>query len=73
MFGLVEVFGGVFVFGGIAATDVSADEALPQMDPGIAHLKALLAAFAAGFDLPYFSQVGAGFSWARHSMNLREL
>ena len=45
---------------------MAADEALPQMDPGVAHLQAFLAAFAAGFYLPYLSQVGAGFSWTRH-------
>ena len=32
----MEVFGGVFVFGGIAAADMSAFEAETEMDPGIA-------------------------------------
>jgi hypothetical protein len=67
MLGLMEVFCGVLIFGGIAAANMPADEALPQMDPGIAHLQAFLAAFAAGFYLPYLSQMGTGFSW-RHFM-----
>ena len=37
MFRAMEVFGGVFVFGGIAAADMSAFEAETEMDPGIAH------------------------------------
>jgi hypothetical protein len=56
---------GVLIFGGIATANMPTDEALPQMDPGIAHFQAFLAAFAAGFHLPYLSEVGAGFSW-RH-------
>jgi hypothetical protein len=50
MGGLVEVLGGVLVLGRIAAADVTADQAQPQMDPGVSHLKALLATFAAGRD-----------------------
>jgi len=62
----MEVFGGVFVLGRIAAAHVAANQAFPQMDPGIAHLQAFLAALAAGFDLPDFSQVGTGWGWTRH-------
>jgi hypothetical protein len=50
MFCGVEVFCGVLVLGGIAATDVAANEAEPEMHPGVMHLEALLAAFRFGFD-----------------------
>jgi hypothetical protein len=39
----VEVLGGVLVFGGVAAADVSALEAGAEMDPGVAQGDALLA------------------------------
>src|ERR1700730_1111668 len=39
---LVEVFGGVFVFGRVATTDIAADEAHSQVNPGIAELNAVL-------------------------------
>jgi hypothetical protein len=42
--GGMEMFGSVFVFGGIAATDVSARQTEPKMHPGVAHFQALLAA-----------------------------
>ena len=45
--GLMEVLGGVLVLGGIAAAHVAADEAFAQVHPGVAHLQAFLAAFAA--------------------------
>jgi hypothetical protein len=57
MLGLMKVLGGVFVFGRVAAADMSANEAFPQVNPGIAHLQALLAAFAAGLDLANFLYV----------------
>ena len=38
----VKVFGGVFVLGRVAATNIAADEAHAQMDPGIAELHAIL-------------------------------
>src|SRR5579862_541369 len=72
MFGLAEVFRGMFVLGGITATHVSADQALPQMDPGVAHFQALFAALAGRFSFSYFSQVGTGCSRARHSGFLRK-
>jgi hypothetical protein len=46
----MEVFGGVFVFGGIAATDVAALEAQAKVDPGVAHFQALFAAVSVGLD-----------------------
>jgi hypothetical protein len=42
--GLVEVFGGVFSFRGVAAADVSAGEAHAQMNPAVTGLEALFAA-----------------------------
>jgi hypothetical protein len=41
--GGVEVLGRVLVLRGIATTDVAANAAEPQMDPGIANLQALFA------------------------------
>jgi hypothetical protein len=58
MFGLMEVFGGVLILGRVAAADMTADETFPEVDPGIAHLQALLAAFATGLDLANFFYVG---------------
>src|SRR4029077_809209 len=55
--GLMEVFGGVLVLGRVTAANVTADQAFPQMDPGIAHLEALLAAFTARLDLADFRYV----------------
>jgi hypothetical protein len=46
----VEVLGGVLVLRRVAASDVAALQAKAQMDPGVMHLKALLAALAAGCD-----------------------
>jgi len=54
MLGLMKVLGRVLVLRRVTTTDMAADEAFPQMNPGIAHFKALLAAFAAGFDLTNF-------------------
>jgi hypothetical protein len=44
MLGGMKMFGGVFVLGGIAATDVPALAAKPQVDPAVTHLEALFAA-----------------------------
>ena len=38
VFRLMEMFGGVFIFGGIAAADVAALQTEPKMNPGVAHL-----------------------------------
>ena len=70
MFRLMEMFRGVFVLGGIAATDMTATKTLPQMYPGIAHLQALLAALATRLHFFDFSQVrtsglGHGFTSLR--------
>jgi len=58
--GGVEVRGGVPIPAGFAAADVAADEALPQVDPGVAGLEAVLAPFGAGRDLSDLIEVGAG-------------
>jgi phage tail protein X len=55
MLRLAEMLGRMFIPGRIAAADVAAAEAFPQMNPGIAHLQTLLAAGATGFNLPDFS------------------
>lgn len=44
MLGLVKMFGGVFILGGIATADVPAGHAEPKMHPPIAGLQAFLAA-----------------------------
>jgi len=49
--GLVEVFGSVLVFGGVAAADVSAEEAHAEMDPAVSGLEALFAAFGVWVDV----------------------
>jgi len=56
--GLVKVLGGVLVLGRITAANVTADQTLPQVDPGIAHFQALLATFAARLNLANFFYVG---------------
>jgi hypothetical protein len=71
MFGLMKVFGGVLVLGRVAAADVAADETLPQMDPSVAHLEALLAAVVARFHFANFLHVWTGclFVWHESSPN----
>ena len=66
MLGLAKVFGGMSIFRRIAAADVTASKAFPQVDPGIAHLQTLLAALAAWFNWPDLSQVGTGWGGAGH-------
>jgi hypothetical protein len=61
--GGMKMFGGVFVFGGIAAADVAALEAQAQVDPGVAHFQALFAAAGVGLDGAYFRKMLA----VRHS------
>jgi len=58
----VKVFGGVFVFGRVATTDIAADEAHPQMDPSIAGLHTLLTNMLVCFS--YFDLIKVGtFFW----------
>jgi hypothetical protein len=49
--GTVEVLGGVFVFRGVAATDMAALQAQPQVYPAVTHLQALFAALGVRGDL----------------------
>jgi hypothetical protein len=51
MFGSPEVLRGVFVLGGIAAANMTALPAKPQVHPGVAHFEALFAALAAWPDV----------------------
>jgi hypothetical protein len=45
------MLGRVFVLRRVAATDVAADQAQPQVNPGIARLQAVLATVRARLDL----------------------
>ena len=56
----VKVLGGVLILGGITAADVTADKTFPQVNPGIAHLEALLAALAARLHLADLFYVRTG-------------
>ena len=62
MLGVVKVFGGVLVLGGIAAGDVATFQAESQMDPGVAHFDALSADMHFGARDFNFIEMGAGFS-----------
>jgi hypothetical protein len=61
----------MLVFRGIAATDVAADLAKPQVHPGIAHFDALLADMNLGFEVANLigmrASFGHGFSSRRYS------
>jgi hypothetical protein len=59
----MKMFGGVLVFGAIAAADVATGEAEAEMDPGVAGLQAVFAALGAGFDGADFIDV---FACGRH-------
>src|SRR5216684_6270648 len=54
----VKVFGGVLVLGRVATTDIAADEAHAQMDPGIAELHAILTNMLVRFS--YFDLIKVG-------------
>ena len=71
MFALAKVFGGMFVLRGIAAPNMATAEALPQMNPGIAHLQTFLATGASGLDRPDFSQVRTTCLCSCHQIDLR--
>jgi hypothetical protein len=55
---VVEVLGGVLVLRRIAAADVAAGEAEPQVDPGVPHLQALLTTVAVRAHVADLVQVG---------------
>jgi hypothetical protein len=49
VFGSVEMFCGVFIFGGVAAGDIAADHAHAEVDPSVAHFDAFGADVGFGF------------------------
>jgi hypothetical protein len=51
MFGRMEVFGSMFVFGRIATTDVPAAQAQAKVNPPITYLQALFTTLAVWFDI----------------------
>jgi len=57
MFGRMEVFCSVLVFGRIATTDVPAAQAQAKVNPPIAHLQTLFTTLAVRFDVPDLVQV----------------
>ena len=61
MAGRAKMFRGVLVLGGVAAPDVSACQAHPQMDPAVLHLQTLLAACGARFDIADLAKMGARY------------
>ena len=64
--GGVIMFGGVFIGGAIAATDMSARQADAQMYPVCADFKAVFAALGAGCHGVNLYHVGAGFKISSH-------
>jgi hypothetical protein len=61
MLAAVKMLGGVFVLGGIAASDVAAREAHSQVDPLVTHFQAFLASVGAGFHIFDFFDVRTSF------------
>jgi hypothetical protein len=61
MAGRAKVFRGVLVFGGVAAPDVPAGQAHPQMDPPVLHLQTFLAAGGARLDIADLVEMGAPY------------
>jgi hypothetical protein len=59
--GFVEMFGGVFIFGTIAAAHVPTFQAQPQMHPVVAHFKTFFAAVCMSLDRFHQRQVRAIF------------
>jgi|SRR6516162_11223152 hypothetical protein len=60
VFRAMEVFGGVFVFGGIAAADVSAFKAKAKMNPGVAHSQTFFATIGVRGDFVDMRKMRAG-------------
>jgi hypothetical protein len=61
MFAVVEMFGGVFVLGGIAASDLAAYHAHAEMNPRVSNLYALFTdVFVCGFDLDLIQMFAFG-------------
>jgi hypothetical protein len=64
--GLVKMLGSVLVLRRVTASDVSANQALPEMHPGIAHFQTLFAALAAGGYLADFLHMSATGFYLSH-------
>src|SRR5580698_3645868 len=64
--GLMKMLGSMLVLGGVTAAHVAANEALPQMHPGVAHFQTLFATLAAGRYLPNFFHVRTSLLHLRH-------
>jgi hypothetical protein len=60
MCGLMKMLGGVLVLRRVTTANVTTLEAQTKVHPGVMHLEAFLAAFAAGSNLLDFFQVGTG-------------
>jgi hypothetical protein len=63
MIGLMKVFGGVLVFRGVAASDVSAYEAEAKMHPSVADCETFFAPGSTRLHFAYFFQVSAFLLW----------
>jgi hypothetical protein len=61
--GCMKMLGGMFVLGGIAATDVATLEAQPEVNPRVAHLQAFLASFCARMHFTNRIQMRAHRIW----------
>jgi hypothetical protein len=70
MFRRMEMFGGVFVLRGIAATHMAADHTQPQVDPGVVHFQALFAAVRARLHILNLVDVRTGHDSASHDRGL---
>jgi hypothetical protein len=66
MLACVEMFGRVFVLRGIAATHVAAFQTQPQMNPGVVHFQALLAAVGMRLHVLDLVEMGTAHDSASH-------
>ena len=62
MFGGMEMFRGVLVLGGVAAAHMAAAQTQAQVNPGVTHLQALLAALGLWLHALDLIEVSAVFS-----------
>jgi hypothetical protein len=70
MFRVMEVFGRMFVLGGIAAANMSTNQTQAQMHPAISNLKTFLAALSAGGDVAnFFHMTARGLNTAHDTPN----
>jgi hypothetical protein len=59
--GRVKMFGGMLVFGGIAAANMPANQAFAQMHPAIPHLQTFFATFGARLNIVNLIGMDTGF------------